>query len=122
MNLKIEYLNKLTTKIQANSYDDNKWYDLRASNDVKIKSGESAKIPLGIKIDLPEEYEIHIILKRNTFDKYGLILPNGAEIISSKDKDELSISVYATKDIKINFNDRICQFRVFRIQEKIDFI
>lgn len=122
MQLHIEYTNKLLTKIEQDSYIENKWYDLRASESVKLREGQFATIPLGIKVALPEDYEMNIIARKSTFKKYGIFLAGGMEIVSSNDSDEISINVYATKDVTINFNDRICQFRLQRAQEQITFV
>ena len=122
MQLHIEYTNKLLTKIEQDSYIENKWYDLRASESVKLREGQFATIPLGIKVKLPEDYEMNIIARKSTFKKYGIFLAGGMEIVSSNDSDEISINVYATKDVTINFNDRICQFRLQRAQEQITFV
>lgn len=122
MQLHIEYTNKLLTKIEQDSYIENKWYDLRASESVKLREGQFATIPLGIKVELPEDYEMNIIARKSTFKKYGIFLAGGMEIVSSNDSDEISINVYATKDVTINFNDRICQFRLQRAQEQITFV
>ena len=69
MQLHIEYTNKLLTKIEQDSYIENKWYDLRASESVKLREGQFATIPLGIKVDLPEDYEMNIIARKSTFKK-----------------------------------------------------
>lgn len=122
MNLKIEYTNPLLTKIEQGSYQNNKWYELRASKDTKLREGDFATISLGIKAQIPENYEMQIIAKRNLFKKYGLILTSGIEIIDSSVTEEITINVYATKDTKVNFNDRICQFKMCPIQEQINFI
>lgn len=122
MNLKVEYVNTLISKIEDISYTENKWYDLRASESIKIHQGEAVTIPLGVKFDIPENCEVHIVAKRNLFKKYGLILTSGMEVIDSSVKEDLSVNVYATRDTKVNFNDRICQFRMYEIQERINFI
>ena len=39
-----------------------------------------------------------------------------------KDTDEISITVLATKDATINFNDRICQMKIEKIDSEINYI
>ena len=67
--------------------------------------------------ELPEGYEDHIAPRSSTFKKWGIIQTNGIGIIDnsySGDNDIWKMPVLATKDITINVNDRICQFRIMQ--------
>lgn len=119
MNISISYTNELMTNIEQFSDEAIQWYDLRASKDIKIREGEFAKIPIGIIIDIPDGYEGNIILRKGVAEKYGIILPSGMEVIAGN--EEVFITVYAIKDTKINFNDRICQLKIVNCQENINF-
>lgn len=52
------------------------WIDLRASEDIKLKKGESALIPLGVGMILPKGYEAHIVPRSSTFKNWGIIQTN----------------------------------------------
>ena len=57
--IRIKYF---TDKIEKLTYIDGKsdWIDLRAAEDVSLKKGEFALIPLGIAMELPQGYEAHV--------------------------------------------------------------
>ena len=63
--IEIKYFSDEIEKLR---YIDGKsdWIDLRASEDVVLKKGESKLIPLGIAMKLPEGYEAHVVPRSNT--------------------------------------------------------
>ena len=90
-----------------------------------LKAGEHKLIPLGVAIKLPEGYEAHIVPRSSTFKTYGIIQTNHMGIIDNTycgDNDQWFMSVYATRDTVIGFNERICQFRIIENQPKLQFI
>lgn len=100
------------------------WIDLRAGVDVQLKKGESALIPLGIAMQLPMGYEAIIAPRSSTFRHYGILQTNSIGVIDESycgDTDEWCLPVYATRDVTIPMNDRICQFRIVRHQPEILF-
>lgn len=63
--IRIKYF---TDKIEKLTYIDGKsdWIDLRAAEDVSLKKGEFALIPLGIAMELPQGYEAHVVPRSST--------------------------------------------------------
>ena len=121
--IKIKYF---TDKIDKLTYIDGKsdWIDLRASETIELKAGEFKLIPLGIAMELPKGYEAHVVPRSSTFKNYGLLQVNSCGIIDCSycgDEDMWYMPVYATRDIVVNVNDRICQFRIMENQPKIEF-
>ena len=101
------------------------WIDLRAAKTVELKKGDFCLIPLGVAMELPKGYEAYIVPRSSTFKNYGIIQTNGIGIIDNTycgDDDQWLMPVYATRDTIINFNDRICQFRIVKNQPKVSFI
>ena len=122
LEVKIKYHNKEMPKIEAIEQGD--WIDLRAAEDVELKAGEFALISLGISMELPEGYEAHIAPRSSTFKNFGIIQTNSVGIIDnsySGDNDIWKYPAYAIRDTKISVGDRICQFRLFPIQEGLEF-
>lgn len=122
-NIKIRYF---TDKIDKLRYIDGKsdWIDLRASEDIELKKGEFMLIPLGVAMKLPEGYEAHIVPRSSTYKNFGIIQANGIGIVDNSycgDNDMWKMPVIALRDTKICTNDRICQFRIFKIQPEIVF-
>ena len=115
-----------TDKIDKLIYIDGKsdWIDLRAAEDMKIKAGTFAMIPLGVAMKLPEGYEAHIAPRSSTFKNFGVIQTNSVAVIDNSycgDNDQWKYPVYAMRDTEIHVNDRICQFRIIRNQPTIEF-
>ena len=121
--IKIKYH---TDEIEKLRYIDGKsdFIDLRAAEDVELKSGESKLISLGVSMELPKGYEAHIVPRSSTFKTWGILQTNSIGIIDESycgDNDIWKMPVYATRDTVIHKNDRICQFRIMEHQPTIEF-
>ena len=119
--IRIHYLRPVTKLKKIVNGD---WIDLRAGKDISLKKGESALIPLGISMQLPEGYEALLTPRSSTFKKYGVIQTNSIGVIDESycgDSDEWMLAVYAVRDTVIPFDERICQFRIIRHQPEIKF-
>lgn len=100
------------------------WIDLRCAEYVKLYKGESALIPLGVAMKLPDGYEANIVPRSSTFKHYGIVQTNSFAVIDnsySGDNDQWFLPVYATRNTEIKKNDRICQFRLNKIQSPVEF-
>lgn len=100
------------------------WIDLRAAEDIELKAGDFKLIPLGVAMRIIDGYEAHVVPRSSTFKNYGIIQTNSMGVIDnsySGDNDQWFMPVYATRDIKINKYDRICQFRIMKNQPPFDF-
>ena len=95
------------------------WYDLRAAEDVEMKSGEFKLIKLGVAIQLPSGYEAIVAPRSSTFKNYGIIQANSIGVIDESycgDNDQWMLPAIALRDTTIHKNDRICQFRIIEHQ------
>lgn len=100
------------------------WIDLRASERVEFKAGEFKLIPLGVGMRLPKGYEAHVVPRSSTFKNYGLIQTNSCGVIDGSycgDDDMWMVPMYATRDVIVEKNDRVCQFRIMENQPQIQF-
>lgn len=123
VNIKIRYFDESIEKLK---YIDGKsdMIDLRAAKDVEMKAGEYKLIPLGVAMELPSGFEVHIYPRSSTYKNFGLIQANSVGIIDSSycgDNDQWMYPAVASRDIIIHKNDRICQFRIVRNQPEINF-
>ena len=121
--IKIKYF---TDKIDKLEYIDGKsdWIDLRASEDVILKAGDFALIPLGVAMELPQGYEAHIVPRSSTYKNFGVIQANHCGIVDGSycgDNDMWRMPVIAMRDTEIHVNDRICQFRIMEHQPELVF-
>ena len=100
------------------------WIDLHAAEDVTLKAGEFRLIPLGVALALPEGYEAHIVPRSSTFKNYGILQTNSMGVVDCSycgDNDQWRMPVYATRDVTIEKNARICQFRIMQNQPSLTF-
>ena len=101
------------------------WIDLRAAEEVTLKAGEFCLIPLGVAIALPEGYEAHLVPRSSTFKNYGILQTNSMGVVDYSfrgDADQWHFPAYATRDVTIEKNARICQFRIMAHQPVIQFV
>lgn len=124
MNIKIKYFTDIEPLEYVGGENKSNWIDLRSAENFDLKAGEYKLIKLGVGMILPEGYEANIVPRSSTFKNYGLLQTNSFAVIDnsySGDNDEWRFPVYATRDVHINKNDRICQFRINKIQPTIKF-
>ena len=121
--IRIKYVKEGMEKI--GQIDKGDWIDLRTAEHVILKVGEFKLIPLGVAMMLPKGYEALVIPRSSTFKKYGIIQANSIGLIDETycgDNDEWKFPAYATRDVFIPKNTRICQFRIIEHQPTLSFI
>ena len=120
--IKVKYLTEGLEELRCVPGSD--WVDLRAAEDVELKAGEFRLIPLGIAVGLPEGYEAHVVPRSSTFKNYGLLQANSMGVVDGSyrgDGDQWRWPAYATRDVLIQKNTRICQFRIVENQPPLLF-
>lgn len=113
-------------KIEKLRYIDGKsdWVDLRVAEEVSLKKGDFKLIDLGISVKLPEGYEMLVVARSSTFKNFGLIQTNALGVVDESycgDDDRIMMPVWATRDVDIHINDRLCQFRILKHQPALEF-
>lgn len=101
------------------------WIDLRAAETVPMQKGDLRYIDLGVSMDLPKGYEAYIAPRSSTAKKFGILCANSFGIIDNSfcgDNDVWKFCALAIRDTIIYKGDRICQFRIQKNQEPIEFI
>ena len=100
------------------------WIDLRVAEDVEMKAGEFKIFSLGVSMKLPEGYEAIIVPRSSTFKHWGIIQTNHCGVIDNSycgDNDVWMFPALATRDVLIEKNSRICQFRIQKKMEDVTF-
>lgn len=105
---------KLRDDIELPKYtrDGDAGMDVRAAEEVILQPGETKIIPTGLRLAIPNGYEIQIRPRSGLSLKTGLRLPNSPGTIDSNYRGELGIIVQNTdEDIEhtIEKGDRIAQ-------------
>ena len=122
LTIKIKYHNDI---LPIDKFTNGDWIDLRAAEDVGLHAGEFRLISLGVSMKLPEGYEAHIVPRSSTYKNWGIIQTNHMGVIDnsySGDNDIWKFPALATRDVVIEKNSRICQFRIQKRMDTIDFI
>lgn len=100
------------------------WVDLRVAEDVVLKAGEFKIISLGVSMKLPDGYEAHIVPRSSTFKTWGILQTNHMGVIDNSycgDDDVWCFPALATRDVVIEKNSRICQFRLVKKMGNVTF-
>ena len=121
MKIKVKYHGEMSPLQKISKGD---WIDLRVSEDIDMKAGEFKLIPLGVSIKLPKGYEALVIPRSSTFHRYGILQANSVGLIDNTycgDDDMWMFPAFATRDIHIDKDTRICQFRVQKSMRKVKF-
>lgn len=101
------------------------WIDLRVAEDVELKAGESKCISLGVSMKLPDGYEALVIPRSSTFKHWGIIQTNHIGLIDNSycgNDDVWMFPALATRDVLIEKNSRICQFRIQKKMDNVDLV
>lgn len=121
MKIRVKYM-KDVEPLEPISMGD--WVDLRVAKTFAIQKGEYGVLPLGVAMELPVGYEALILPRSSTFKRYGLIMTNSAGVIDecyNGDTDWWGFPFYATRDVIIEQNTRIAQFRIIEHQPPLFF-
>ena len=123
LNVKVKYFDQNLPKIEKIKKGD--WIDLVCAEDILLSAGDIKLIPLGVAMEIPRCYEAHVLPRSSTFKNFGILQTNAMGIIDSSysgPNDQWFMPVYATRDIKIEKYSRICQFRLIKNMDPINFI
>ena len=123
LKVKIKYFDEDAPKLEK--FDYGSWIDLYLAEDVELKSGQRAYLPMGVAMKLPKGYEAIIAPRSSTYKRWGLLQTNSWGIVDSSyagDTDEWMMPVLATRDIKIPKKTRLCQFRIQKEQPDFSFV
>lgn len=121
MEIKVKYHADIQPLEQTDRGD---WIDLRAAEDVELKAGEAKYISLGVSMQLPKGYEALVIPRSSTFKHWGILQTNNIGLIDNSycgNDDVWMFPALATRDVLIEKNSRICQFRIQKKMEKTSF-
>lgn len=121
MKIKVKYHHPDLIRLEKITQGD--WIDLRAAENIRMKAGEFKLIPLGVSMEIPAGYEANCVPRSSTFKNWGILQTNSYGVIDNSycgDNDVWFFPAYATRDTTIHFNDRICQFRINKIQESCE--
>lgn len=118
----IKYHDKDLGKIEKIPVGD--WIDLRSAERVDMEKGDFHLISLGVSMKLPQGYEAHVLPRSSTFKKWGILMTNSMGIIDESycgEDDVWKFPALAMRTTTIFKGDRICQFRIVKKMEELQF-
>jgi len=123
--VKINIKNTSPFDIPSYSSPQSSGCDLRADikEEYTIRSFETALIPTGIYIALPDGYEAQIRSRSGMTLKHGIVVANGVGTIDSDYRGEIKVILYnqSKKDYTITPGERIAQMVIAKY-EKAEFV
>jgi len=93
--------------------------DLYSTKHYLLKPGEIVLVSIGLKLEVPEGYELQIRPKSGLALKYGITMPNSPGTIDAGYRGELGVIVinHGKEDFKINPGDKIAQAVLNKIEK-----
>jgi dUTP pyrophosphatase len=138
MRIRVKYFEDAT---KLKKIEKGNWIDVYANRDVFVRVGESAMIPLGFALELPQGWEAHLAPRSSTFKTWGIIQTNSVGVVDDTfigDNDQWHMPVYClkgkhteksivpidgmeTEGTWIKKGDKIGQFRIMEVMPEIEF-
>lgn len=117
MEIKVERLNKKVKLPQYQHYGEDAGLDLHSAEEIIIKSGEYKLIKTGLKIAVPKGYAAFVYPRSGLALKKGITILNADGVIDSGYRGEIGVILinHGDQDFKINFNDRIAQLIIQKV-------
>ena len=89
-------------------------FDLAASEDVLIPSGEIRLVPTGLVIEVPDGHFLGIFARSSTPLKRGLVVPNGVGVVDADycgPADEIKVQILniTPAPVQVRRGDRLAQ-------------
>lgn len=100
------------------------WIDLHTAEDAELNPLEFKIISLGISMELPEGYYAQVVPRSSTCKNFGVIMANSMGIIENSycgDNDIWGFPAVAIRQTVIPKGTRICQFRLVKQSETVEF-
>lgn len=113
--IEIMYHNDNLTHVEINP--NGNFLDLRSAERAILNAGEWRLIDLGVSIKLPQGFWGQLVPRSSLFKNHGLLVANSFGVIDTSycgEDDHWMLSVYATRDTIVEFDERIAQFRIVR--------
>ena len=117
MEIKVERVNKDVELPQYQHFGEDAGLDLHAAEELTIKKGEYKLVKTGLKIAVPKGYAAFVYPRSGLALKKGITVLNADGVIDSGYRGEIGVILinHGDKDFKVNFNDRIAQLIIQKV-------
>lgn len=100
------------------------WVDLYTAEDVRLDPLDFKIISLGVAMELPDGYYAQVVPRSSTCKNFGVIMANSVGIIEHSycgNDDIWGFPAVAIRHTQIPKGTRLCQFRLVKQDEPIEF-
>jgi len=107
----LKYVNETDNKDPNYEYDSDSGFDLRSTEELWVQANDRKLIPTGLRVDIPEGYEIQVRSKSGLALKQGLMVLNSPGTVDSGYQGEIKVIIFNTTNerIKIEKGQKIAQ-------------
>lgn len=111
------FVDEFNTVLPVRSTKASAGYDISAYGNHVIHPGEIKKIPTGLKVSMPEDEVLLVIIRSSLGIKYNISLVNAVGVIDSDYYNNIDneghfwaiLKNHGEEDFAINHGDRVCQ-------------
>jgi dUTP pyrophosphatase len=106
-------------RVPTYAHDGDAGADAYANDVMTINPGETVKVPLGIKIAVPQGFEVQVRPKSGLAANFGLTILNTPGTIDSNYRGEIIALVYNTSSVPydVKLHQKICQLVVNEVPQ-----
>lgn len=107
----LSYSNESENENPSYAYQSDSGFDLRSTEEIWIQANDRRLIPTGIRLDIPDGYEIQVRSKSGLALNQGLFVLNSPGTVDSGYQGEIKVILFNTTNerIKINKGQKIAQ-------------
>jgi dUTP pyrophosphatase len=107
----LKYVNETDNKDPNYEYDSDSGFDLRSTDEIWVHPNDRKLVPTGLRVDIPEGYEIQVRSKSGLALKQGLMVLNSPGTVDSGYQGEIKVIIFntSTSKIKIDKGQKIAQ-------------
>lgn len=100
------------------AHEDDAGMDIYSAETVEIAPGKTALVPTGLKMAIPDGFELQVRPRSGLSLKTPLRVPNSPGTVDAGFRDEICVIVWNSSDsqtVTVNEGDRIAQFVLARV-------
>jgi dUTP pyrophosphatase len=107
----LKYVNETDNNDPNYEYDSDSGFDLRSTDEIWVHPNDRKLVPTGLRVDIPEGYEIQVRSKSGLALKQGLMVLNSPGTVDSGYQGEIKVIIFntSTSKIKIDKGQKIAQ-------------
>ena len=107
----LSYSNESENENPSYAYQSDSGFDLRSTEEIWIQANDRRLVPTGLRLDIPDGYEIQVRSKSGLALNQGLFVLNSPGTVDSGYQGEIKVILFNTTNerIKINKGQKIAQ-------------